>query len=119
MFEFSDQFAKKYIANPVGQQLAPTQNVSIVNYERENLTVDDQSLDLRGLPLELYDAFVLFAEEDIGFAREIIDGFKIRGLKVLYALNRDFSRIFIFLVIFLRRSALKWTYLLVQWNWMP
>lgn len=51
------------------------------------LTVDDLRLAQEGLPPQQYDAFVVFAEEDINFATKMIEEMENRDLKVLTGFN--------------------------------
>ena len=58
------------------------------NAEQNIITNDDLHLAQEGLPLQQYDAFVLFADEDINFATEMIEKLEYFGLK-LCAKERD------------------------------
>lgn len=75
--------------------------------ESSLLTLQDIILAKQGLPPQKYDAYVLFANEDINFATEIIEKMEDFGLKVkifyirwiyfetihkIYFLNRFVSR---------------------------
>lgn len=46
------------------------------------LTYDDQKLIQQGLLPQQYDAFLLFADEDIDFATEIIENLETNNFKV-------------------------------------
>lgn len=46
------------------------------------LTYDDQKLAFQGLSPQQYDAFLLFADEDIDFATEIIENLESNDVKV-------------------------------------
>lgn len=46
------------------------------------LTDDDVILSKQNLPLQQYDAFILFADQDIDFATEMIEKVEAFGLKV-------------------------------------
>lgn len=51
--------------------------------EHDVLTVDDAYLSQQGsLSPQIYDAFVLFADEDTDFALELIDRMETFGFKV-------------------------------------
>lgn len=50
--------------------------------EEKILTEDDVKLAQRGLPPQQYHAFVLYADEDIEFATELIERMESAGLKV-------------------------------------
>lgn len=50
--------------------------------EQMILTEDDVKLAQRGLPLQQYNAFVLYADEDVEFATEVIERMEGSGLKV-------------------------------------
>lgn len=71
------------------------------NYTEQNiLTIDDLRLSQEGLPLQLYDAFVIFADEDIDFATEMINEMEARNLKVFkkkMIFNNKFNNLVFFL----------------------
>lgn len=50
--------------------------------EEPILTEDDAKLAQRGLPPQRYHAFVLYADEDVEFAAELIERMESVGLKV-------------------------------------
>lgn len=52
------------------------------------LTEDDVKLAQQGLPPQQYHAFVLYADEDIEFATEVIEKMEDYGLKVVVASSR-------------------------------
>lgn len=51
-------------------------------HEEKILTEDDVKLAQRGLPPQQYHAFVLYADEDVEFATELIERMESAGLKV-------------------------------------
>jgi len=53
-----------------------------LNPEDNILTIDDVALAEKNLPLQQYDAFILFADEDIDFAAEMIEKIEASGSKV-------------------------------------
>lgn len=55
-----------------------------INSEENILTIDDVSLAENNLPLQQYDAFILFADNDIDFATEMIEKVENYGFKVNY-----------------------------------
>lgn len=55
-----------------------------LNPEANILTIDDAILARQGLPPQQYHAFVLFADEDINFATEIIEKMEECGFKVKF-----------------------------------
>lgn len=57
-------------------------NIINVADEQTILTIDDLRLVQEGRPLQQYDAFVTFADEDIDFATELINEMESRGLKL-------------------------------------
>lgn len=65
-----------------------------VNAEANILTIDDASLAQQGLPPQQYHAFILFADEDIDFATEIIEKMEACGLKVWIYFTKDYIDIF-------------------------
>ncbi|XP_037045716.1 uncharacterized protein LOC119081078 [Bradysia coprophila] len=69
------------------QQYVDTSMVKEVN--PNCLTIDDVILAEKGLPLQQYDAFILFADKDIDFATEMIEKCEAFGLK-LCVKERDF-----------------------------
>lgn len=58
--------------------------------EETILTEDDVKLAQKGLPPQQYHAFVLYADEDVEFATELIERMESAGLKVStdYVLGR-------------------------------
>lgn len=61
-----------------------TDDQKTANDEQEEkiLTEDDVKLAQRGLPPQQYHAFVLYADEDVEFATELIERMESAGLKV-------------------------------------
>lgn len=57
--------------------------------EEPILTEDDAKLAQRGLPPQQYHAFVLYADEDVEFAAELIERMEGAGLKVRHYLQLD------------------------------
>lgn len=77
-----NQQQNEIIQDETGQQIT-TDSLTIFNPEANILTVDDATLAQQGLPPQQYDAFVLFADEDIDFATEIIEKMEDCGFKVI------------------------------------
>ena len=75
---------KKYIESQrtETQQILQATPAEVIANENEILTIDDAILSDQGLPPQQYDAFVLFADEDVDFATEIIEKMEEFGLKV-------------------------------------
>lgn len=89
------------------QQIATVGNAPAVcvNAEANILTIDDASLAQQGLPPQQYHAFILFADEDIDFATEIIEKMEACGLKVWINFTKDYIDIFSnFYVFFLFKN---------------
>lgn len=96
------QYAKEYISNRIREQQTQQQtqlennqidkfNFLIeptTNCDQKVLTYDDQKLVLQGLSPQQYDAFLLFADEDIDFATEIIENLETNNVK-LCSKDRD------------------------------
>lgn len=55
-------------------------------HEERILTEDDVKLAQRGLPPQQYHAFVLYADEDVEFATQVIERMETAGLKVRWLL---------------------------------
>lgn len=53
-----------------------------INSEGDVLTVADATLAQKGLPPQQYDAFLLFADEDIDFGTEILEKMEDANFKV-------------------------------------
>lgn len=89
---FTVQYAKEYIANRIREQQNQQGNNQIsnpsfyidlvINCDQKVLTYDDQKLAFQGLSPQQYDAFLLFADEDIDFATEIIENLESNDVKV-------------------------------------
>lgn len=71
---------KKDKYNRSQQQHVDTSAVKEIN--PNCLTIDDIILAEKGLPLQQYDAFILFADKDIDFATEMIEKVESFGMKV-------------------------------------
>lgn len=70
------------------------------NYtESEILTIDDLRLSQDGLPLQQYDAFVIFADEDIDFATEMINEMEARKLKVRSHIFFNFYKLIVLILV--------------------
>lgn len=88
MFHISVADAQEYIAlikrRSEGQcaNNEKTGEMTVNVTEEMILTEDDVKLAQRGLPLQQYNAFVLYADEDVEFATEIIERMEGVGLKV-------------------------------------
>lgn len=78
---------KKDKYNRSQQQHVDTSAVKEIN--PNCLTIDDIILAEKGLPLQQYDAFILFADKDIDFATEMIEKVESFGMK-LCVKERDF-----------------------------
>lgn len=81
--------AKEYLQNKakhdrlIASQSEPRERRTFnICAEQNLLTYDDLKLAEEGLPLQQYDAFVLFANEDLEFATETINELEKRNLKV-------------------------------------
>lgn len=81
--------AKKYLQDKAkNERLKPNQSeprersTFSLSAEQNLLTYDDLQLARQGHALQQYDAFVLFANEDLEFATETINELEKRNLKV-------------------------------------
>ncbi len=59
-------------------------DMSIKEMNQNCLTIDDVRLAEKNLPLQQYDAFILFAEKDIDFATTMINKVEAFGFKVKF-----------------------------------
>lgn len=99
LFVFTAQDAKNYINNKAREEqqqqqqqqshLYNTQEIIdvsgpaiTINSEGDVLTVADATLAQQGLPPQQYDAFLLFADEDIDFGTEILERMEDANFKV-------------------------------------
>lgn len=71
------------------RQLVNTSTTKEISPHQNCLTVDDVLLSEQNLPLQQYDAFILFADKDIDFATEMIEKVEAFGFKVRSHLSRS------------------------------
>lgn len=86
-FPFTVEDSKFYLKSKTKTHEPNTLNVANINSnidESNLLTVHDVELAKQGMAPQHYDAYVLFADEDINFATEIIEKMEDCGLKVIY-----------------------------------
>lgn len=57
-------------------------SVDLISNKFEILTPDDLINSKMGLPKIKYDAFVLYADEDVSFAKDLVDRMEENGFKV-------------------------------------
>lgn len=81
------------------------------------LTIDDVILAEKNLPLQQYDAFILFSDKDIGFATEMIEqvesfGFKVNVSNGMHASNNEIIHnaglLLLFSVVRQRTGLFSW-----------
>lgn len=96
---FSEQFAKEYVDKKAQCQkesarldqrernIVTTRNDVTAVEDYEIITFEDQQLAELSLPPQKYDAFVLFAEEDMDFVNQLINRLEQQYLKVVIKLT--------------------------------
>lgn len=81
---FQDKDVEYFRANPNGFT-ADLQDID----DRDIITYDDAERKREGLPPQTYDAFVLFDEDDIGFATDIVNTMEAQYNMKLCVKDRD------------------------------
>lgn len=88
---FLAEDAKIYMKSKARQNEPNTASTidSNSNIDESNLlTMQDVALARQGMPPQHYDAYVLFAEQDINFASQVIDKMECSGFQVTLRKSR-------------------------------
>ena len=80
--EYLELLQKSQLGDKQADLLNGEKDSVISDHEEKILTEDDVKLAQRGLPPQQYHAFVLYADEDVEFATELIERMESAGLKV-------------------------------------